>query len=170
MQEDIVQYPETEPGTPREKNKFPPNFVFLIVAGLLAIAAPFVLFVGSSEGGGIAALTLFTFSSEFTYGWVMPVIGILLILFAILAHKNNMRILSLVNMVLGPILIALPFIIANHWLYKFDENDLSMAELFIGGSSDGWYVYLGGILSIIAGVLAIVFGYRMFKKKEESLE
>ena len=150
-----------EPDT--EKKKQPWNFIFLMVAGMLAVVAPFIFFIGGG-GGTIGVIGLQNFGSEFAYGWAISFLGIMIMIYAVRIHKYKMKMYAVVNFFLGPILIALPFIIANHWLYKFDENELSIPELFFG-IGDGWHIYLGGIFAIISGLLAIVFGYRILKEK-----
>lgn len=145
------------------------KMVLVIVGGVMALLAPFMLFFVSASSGGASSadfvsLTKATYN-DYAYGWLMAIGGILGIVLAIVAFATQKHLFATIAGLCGILSIIIPIALAA----DLSSSNRSIVEVFFFSDSvdTSYYsysmssIYVGGIMAIIGGVVILIGGFMM---------
>ena len=151
------------------------GMLIVIIGGIMAMAAPFVFYMGFG-GEDTSFMSFWDFirsaefrETEFLYLWLMPVGGMLAIAFAAMALAARKSLAGMLAAISGLMLIAVPLAFALHVSSKVEGT--SFFDVFYESNESQTVMLLGGILAIMGGLMAAIGGFmlaRSFKKTELS--
>ncbi|MFO7618325.1 MAG: hypothetical protein R6W91_01505 [Thermoplasmata archaeon] len=135
-----------------------------MVGGIMGLIAAFMLFYTSTSATATMS-SVDDLPSDYAYGWLIPVFGILAMLFAIIAFAAQNKVMGTLTGVLGILLLILPAVLAFH--ISSDSGTPIIDIFYYSESTMGWsvtMVYLGGMMAMLGGILATTGGFGLAKK------
>lgn len=145
--------------------------IMAIIGGILVLVGTFIMWFASASGNSdfMTLYDLIDIESEFAYGYLIPIAGIIAIVMAPIAFMMQNRNIATVVAVFGLLAFLFAILVPLHWGSM--NNDIASAfyisESFYGTTITS--IYLGGFIAIIGGILTMVAGLNMAKaiKKEQ---
>lgn len=144
----------------------------IIICSVMVIISPFLLFYVSGYGESALIGLQDGDLGEYSYGWLMLVVGILALVFSILAFTLQNKGLAFTTLMFGLIAFILPVILAAHMAgdptFYFGDNIL---EIFYSSGTSGSYmsldfvsVFLGGFICLFCGFFIALGGLLLIRK------
>ncbi len=163
--------PPAQPPPPQPK-RGAGGMIMAIIGGVMALIAAFTLFWISTSGSyaymdsgfyGIGDL-----GDDYVYAWLIPIFGILVLVFGIIAYAVQNKAMAVLAGVFGLLVMILPLVLALHLSSEFE----SLIDVFFYSESYGttYYsysvtrIYLGGFMAMIGGLLGTIGGFSMMGK------
>ena len=145
--------------------------IFIIIGGILAMICAVTLFRTTAMGMSITVGMDFL-ENNYTYAWLIPISGMLAMIFGIIGYLKQKRIIGLIIVFLGILAFILPLVLAAH---ISSEGELAFGEVFyysetqtgFGFTSTFSNIYIGGILAMIGGIILIIGGFLFFMKTKK---
>ena len=144
------------------------ELILVIVGSLMAICSAFIFFRTSALGFSLT-MGMDSLDAEFAYVWLIPISGLILIILTLYCFFKQKENTGKITMIFGILAIIIPLLFAAHFS---SDGTLSFGEVFYFSETTSGYgfsstfsnVFIGGIMSMIGGVLIFLGGW-MFSRK-----
>lgn len=100
-------------------------------------------------------------NGDFLYSWLIPVFGLLALIFGTLAYAIQKKSMGAITTVFGLLGVIVTFIIPVHFSI---ETDTSLLDAFFISDGGSIFIYIGGFIAIIGGFLIMIGGSILVKK------
>ena len=161
--QEVYQQPYFQP----EKERFKP-MILVVIGGILAMICTVALF-RTSVMGFTAYIDIGSIDVKFAYLCLVPLSGLLAVLFGISIYRIQKRQKALIIIVLGIMTLIIPLIFAAH---LSSEGNLSFGEVFYMSETQLGFgfsnIFIGGILAMIGGLMTIIGGFWLLMKVKKT--
>lgn len=140
-----------------------------IFGGIGALVASFMFYM-SIGMNGIDYIQLWDYMDfmpdEFLYLWMLPVGGILALVFAIIAYAAQSKGLGYLVGVFGILLLLLPVLFAAHAVVEYDAEfvDIFYTSMETAVDEKQFTLFIGGIMSMFSGLMVLIGGFGLAGK------
>ncbi len=161
------QYIQPHEQKKSEKTNMMP-IILIIIGGILAMISAVAVFRTTAMGFSVY-VDIGSLGVKQAYFCLVPISGMLTLLFGIFGHITQKRQLVLITILLGIMALIIPLIFAVH---LSSEGNLSFGEVFyISEAQTGFgfsSIFIGGILAMIGGIITVIGGIFLLKKTEKT--
>jgi hypothetical protein len=132
-----------------------------LVGGLMMMAGSmFLWYIDFGWGSSFSGVQDIS-NGDFLYSWLIPVFGLLALIFGTLAYAIQKKSMGAITTVFGLLGVIVTFIIPVHFSI---ETDTSLLDAFFISDGGSIFIYIGGFIAIIGGFLIMIGGSILVKK------